>query len=264
MAHATKLALAAVLMFAGAAGCSKCNRSPPDPEPPPYASPLTSTDGGLLVELGSGDPDSAGHLGFVIRRVYSGEQPSEAPPWHVPGGDWTFFDAELRGGAPVSFVVGVEIGAKSGGSSFGFGKSLVAVADADTGGRFLDRFATAFSTQVPAPRTRAPLRATPFSIAVLGNNMSRGPAGLGRGDAGGWTGTKWFLQDEGLEAEVFFNYDLGARVGEFSEKDEDYRRDLLRSLANRLRDGPLPERTPATDPRLTDVGPRPEPFVAVG
>jgi hypothetical protein len=263
MVHATELALAAVLTLA-AAGCSKCSRTPAETEPPPHGSPLASTDGGLVVELGSGDPDSAGHLGFVIRRVYSGEQPSEAPPWHVPGGDWTFFDAELRGGAPVPFVVGVEIGAKSGGSSFGFGKSLVAVADADTGARFVERFAGAFRTPVPPPRTRAPLQATTFSIAVLGTNMSRSLTGVGGHDGGGWTGTKWFLQDEGLEAEVFFNYDLGAHIGEFSEKDEDYRQDLLRSLANRLRDGPLPERTPATDPRLTDVGPHPEAYVDVG
>ena len=86
--------------------------------------------------------------------------------------------------------------------------------------------------------------------------MKRSPEGGFSGHGGGWSATKWFLQRDGFEAEVFFNYDLTEMKGEFSEKDPDYREDLLSVMAIVLRDGPRPERTPATDPNLTDIGPK--------
>ena len=67
----------------------------------------------------------------------------------------------------------------------------------------------------------------------------------------GWTATKLFPKEHGLEAEVFFNYNLQSREGEFSEKDPDYRQDLIAILETALRDGPRPDRTPDTDPNLT-------------
>jgi hypothetical protein len=42
---------------------------------------------------------------------------------------------------------------------------------------------------------------------------------------------------------------------EFSEKDEEYREDLIQQLVVGLRDGPLPERTFENDPSLTKAGP---------
>ena len=58
---------------------------------------------------------------------------------------------------------------------------------------------------------------------------------------------------------MFFNYNLDARTGEFSEKDSGYRGDLVTVFAAQLRDGPRPERTPETDPNLAANGPRIEP-----
>jgi hypothetical protein len=55
--------------------------------------------------------------------------------------------------------------------------------------------------------------------------------------------------------EVYFNFNLAEKRAEFSEKDPDYREDLVQALVVGLRDGPLPERTPENDPTLTLVGP---------
>jgi len=92
---------------------------------------------------------------------------------------------------------------------------------------------------------------------VLGNNLVRDPAGgFKDGRRGTWTATKWFLQAETAEAEVFFNYSLSEKRAEFSEKDEEYREDLIQQLVVGLRDGPLPERTLENDPNLTLIGPK--------
>ncbi len=95
-----------------------------------------------------------------------------------------------------------------------------------------------------------------MGTAILGENLKRNAGGGFDGTGEGWTATKWFPQQYGLEAEVFFNYNLQSQEGEFSEKDPDYRQDLIAILATALRDGPRPDRTPDTDPNLTRVGPR--------
>jgi hypothetical protein len=87
-----------------------------------------------------------------------------------------------------------------------FSKGILVVPDREAGAGFLARFGAAFKTPAPPPRTATPLQATPFSIAILGTSMRQ------RGSVSQtWSATKWFLQDEGLEAEVFFNYDLDGR-----------------------------------------------------
>src|SRR6185503_14596522 len=88
--------------------------------------------------------------------------------------------------------------------------------------------------------------------------------GFKPGPAGGWTATKWFLQTESAEAEVFFNYSIADGRAEFSEKDADYREDLIQQLVIGLRDGPLPERTPENDPNLTLVGPKVVQWTRIG
>ncbi len=63
------------------------------------------------------------------------------------------------------------------------------------------------------------------------------------------------MQDETAEAEVFFNFSTKGMRAKFSEKDEEYREDLIQQLVVGLRDGPLPERTLENDQSLTTVGP---------
>ncbi len=86
--------------------------------------------------------------------------------------------------------------------------------------------------------------------------MDRQSEGGFSGTAGGWTATKWFPEHDGRSGEVFFNYNLGTRQGEFSEKDADYADDLIAILASAMRDGPRPQRSPDNDPNLTRTGPR--------
>ncbi len=117
-------------------------------------------------------------------------------------------------------------------------------------------FRKAFSGKLPASKNQ-PHVPKPLSIntAVLGYNMDRGRDGGFSGTAGGWTATKWFPEHDGQSGEVFFNYDLVKRQGEFNEKDADYADDLVAIFASALRDGPRPERTPDNDPNITRSGP---------
>ncbi|MHB8875755.1 MAG: hypothetical protein ACYC8T_18875, partial [Myxococcaceae bacterium] len=77
--------------------------------------------------------------------------------------------------------------------------------------------------------------------------------GLSKG--GSWHATKWFPALEGVEGEVFFNYDLKGLQGELAQKDADYDEDVLAVFASALRDGQPPERTPENDPTLSASGP---------
>jgi hypothetical protein len=124
------------------------------------------------------------------------------------------------------------------------------------GAKFLEAFGAAFKHKPPKPRMAQPLELCRFNTAVLGENETRSPKGGFSGKGGGWRTMKWFPERDGYSAEVFFNYNLEENLGEFSEKDPDYREDLLTVLAMAVRDGPWPYRTPQSDPNLTDTGPR--------
>jgi hypothetical protein len=95
-----------------------------------------------------------------------------------------------------------------------------------------------------------------INTAILGKKLDREAGGGFVGEGGGWTATKWFLEQDGRSGEVYFNYNLSKRQGEFSEKDAEYGDDLLAIFASALRDGPRPERTPENDPNLTRIGPK--------
>jgi hypothetical protein len=102
---------------------------------------------------------------------------------------------------------------------FGRGEAAILDSDHDTGGHFIERFASAFHAQVPlVPAHTRSLRPMPFATAVLGQRMVRGKGGgFSAAGSGGWTASKWFIEDNEAEAEVFFNFDLSAGVREFSE-----------------------------------------------
>ena len=137
-----------------------------------------------------------------------------------------------------------------------WGKAVLIVKDREAGARFVELFSKAFSGKLPTPVNQAHVP-KPLSIntAILGHNMDREREGGFSGAAGGWTATKWFPEHDGLSGEVFFNFNLDKRQGEFSEKDADYADDLVAIFASALRDGPRPERTPDNDPNLTRTGP---------
>jgi hypothetical protein len=249
-----QMPLAASLLLSAAVGCQ---RGPaPHQAAQPREAPTAGVDKGEpLAEapVGARNDEAWGRLDFDIQAVYPDQSPTEAAPWHADGGDWTFFDCRVAAHPPVDFLVGVR--RKGKGAEVSWGEATLFVADRAAGQRFLDAFGKAFHQKAPKPKSPRPLRPLRFGTAILASNARRAPDGGFKGMGGGWQATKWFPELEGYSAEVFFNYDLGQRKGEFTEKDPDYREDLVGVLAAALRDGPRPERTPQTDPNLTDAGP---------
>jgi len=193
-------------------------------------------------------------LPFEIDAIHTRQKPTDHAPWHENGGKWTFLDCRIPSPL-VTFTVGVH-NQGIGGGIFGWGEGILTVADRNVGNRLVEAFAQFFSLRPPPPLSPQPLPTLKFGTAVLGECLHRNPNGGFQGKGGNWTASKWFLQSDDDSAEVYFNYNLKLKKGEFSEKDEAYRDDLLRLLAHFLRDGPRPEGTPQNDPNLTEIGPQ--------
>lgn len=207
------------------------------------------------IPIGDGSPHDWAHLSFDIVKVHANQKPTDDPSRHAQGGDWTFLDCRTNGPRPANFTVGVRT--KPGDAAgAAWGEATILVADRREGATLLDDLATSFAQQLPPEVKPQPLEPWKFNTVVLGDGLKPDPAGGFRGLGGNWTATKWFLERDGLEAEVFFNYSLKDLKGEFGEKDMDYREDLVAILATVLRDGPRPERTPETDSNLTLTGPK--------
>ena len=203
-----------------------------------------------------GDQDEPRHLPFKITAVHEKEKPSADAPFHINGGEWTFFDCQANSDSGVAFTVGILLKKSNDNTPLAWGNAVLAVKDREAGARFVELFSKDFSGKSPTP-LKKPYVPRPLSIktALLGHNMNREGAEGFAGAGGGWTATKWFPEHDGRSGEVFFNYNLAKRQGEFSEKDADYADDLVAVFASALRDGPRPERTPENDPNLTKKGP---------
>jgi hypothetical protein len=209
------------------------------------------------AELRSGDDaDEAPHPSFRITKVHEHQKPSADAPYHIEGGEWTFFDCQASSDPKVVFTAGSASKSIDGGVPSAWGKAVFIVKDREAGARFVELFSRAFAGKLPPPVNHAHVP-KPLSIttAILGYNLDRERKGGFSSTAGGWTATKWFPEHDGLSGEVFFNFNLDKRQGEFSEKDTDYADDLAAIFAAALRDGPRPERTPENDPNLTRTGP---------
>jgi hypothetical protein len=217
-----------------------------DPKEPPWAE----------LRIG-GDPDEPRHLAFKITAVHEKQKRSPEPPFHAPGGEWTFFDCQASGDPTVVFTVGVALKSGPGKVPVAWGNAVLIVKDREAGARFVALFSKVFSGKLPPPVQRVHVPA-PLAIktAILGQHVDRGSKGGFSGEAGDWTATKWFPEHDGHSGEVYFNYNLAKRQGEFSEKDADYADELVVLFASAFRDGPRPERTPENDPNLTRTGPR--------
>ncbi len=210
----------------------------------------------VQAPLGVGNTESWSQVPFRITKVFEKRTLTTTPPYRGDGGKWTFFDCQTANGDSVMFTIGV-CPRGEGEGPFAWGRAVLAVADRTAGDRFLMLFAKAFHTTLPKPRPPSThLDPLVVDTAILGEDLKRNPGGGFAGTGEGWTATKWFPQKDGLEAEIFFNYNLQSRIGEFREKDPDYREPLLMILAMALRDGPRPERTPKTDPNLRSGGPQ--------
>jgi hypothetical protein len=169
-------------------------------------------------------PDDAPHLDLKLSNVRINQKLLDVPPFTTAGGDWTVFDASLAKDPQTTVTIAVKAGPPQKVSSFSvsWGKAEMWAADRATGDRAVQAFATAFKQTAPSAKSPQPLKPMKLETVVTGDNLGEdgGPfVGMG---SGSWTATKWFLEDSGYEAEVFFNYDLKHLVAEFSEKDSDY------------------------------------------
>jgi hypothetical protein len=221
--------------------------------------------------VGAFDPEQMGHLEFRITAVYVNQELTEEFPGHRDGGSWMFLDcaAATRTG-DVPFVVGVQTEALPGGEQGNEvpalrGKAVLRTADRATTDAFLALFAANFHTAVPEPLSSKPLHPVVFNTSILGNSLNRAPIGNGfvLGGGGTWTATKWFPATPRIKTEVFFNYSLASRQGEFSEKDFSSREDLMALWARVLRDGPRGQRTPQEDPNVVASGPQLGPLAPI-
>jgi hypothetical protein len=209
------------------------------------------------LRIGGDNQDEAPHLSFKITAVHQKRKPSMVAPFHVEGGDWTYFDCQAKSNPKVIFTVGVLSKGIAGDVPIGWGNATFIVKDQETGASFVELFSKVFAGKLPTPVKRA-YAPRPLSIrtAILGQNIHRERQGGFSGEGGSWTATKWFPEHDGESGEVYFNYDLENRVGEFSEKEDSYADPLVAVFASALRDGPRPERTPENDPNLTLIGPK--------
>jgi hypothetical protein len=227
------------------AGCDRQNSAKPEKG--------TQIQPGGIAE----ESDKWGYLGLQIVEVHENQKTLDQPPWFADGGDWTFLECEAAREPDVRVLIGTRTRSSDKRKvPVSWGEAMIIVSDAAAGARFVETFAKAFHQTPPPAYGQNPTLRLKMQTAEFGRNLVRDPrGGFKDGSGGSWSATKWFLQDDMGEAEVFFNYSPADKLAEFAEKDEDYREDLVRQLVIALRDGPLPERTPANDPSLTTVGP---------
>ncbi len=187
------------------------------------------------------ESESWGYLEFRIEKVHLAQKPAAGSPGYEAGGAWTFLDCAAGGSAAtVRFTVGLEEkkAFDAGPIPVRIGHAMIWAPDRSAGRAFLSLFASAFHGAVPPEQKASPIDRIPFPAALFGQGQrSDGPGQGFTGNDGPWTITKWFPSADGREAEVFFNYNLDGMEGEFSEKDPEYRRELLDIFAIILRDG---------------------------
>lgn len=200
---------------------------------------------GPLVQprIGGDADDNWPRLDLVVTNVATKQQPGDSPPFHKPGGDWTYFDLAPASDPTAKVRLGMKA-PKATDSPFSFSELRLSPLDRAASARFVAAVAKAFLVPAPAvapkPRKLVPVK---LATAVLGQSQVREGAGGGfstpaKGETPGtWTTTKVFFEKDEQYAEVFFNVDLEAGVAELSEKDADYRDGLLALLTRALLDG---------------------------
>ena len=231
-----------------------CSRSQEGEETGGANNPAT-----IQVGATARESEDSGYLGLKILKASEHQILLDKAPWHEPGGDWIFLECAVEKDPDALFIIGARARTSPKGEvPISWGEAFLAINDSAAAGRFVDNFAKAFHRASPSRYGDKPPGFLKMNTAILGSGLVRSSNGGGFavGKKGTWISTKWFLESDIAEAEVYFNYNLATGQAEFCEKDEDYREELIEQLVVGLRDGPLPERTPENDPALTLDGPR--------
>lgn len=216
---------AGVLALVALAACQK--DPPPKAEPPKPVAPT--------LQVRPGGAGAAAALPFTIGTVYAQQQPTTQPPFHADGGKWTFFDASLADGTPFTVGLFERLTLQSEPPMTLVDGQLSVASNAD-GEKLARAYAQAFGTQAPPPGK--PLGVAPLKVASvnLGTNVRRAGTGFG-GTGGTWTASKWTLERAQHAAEVYFNFSLAEKKGEWSQKDKDYDAFVAKDLMEVLHDG---------------------------
>ncbi len=195
----------------------------------------------LVAEPTFDEGDDLRNLQLLVNDVVEGQKPSATPPFHVRGGKWTYFDVAPLTEPACAVRVGLPLPPRSNDLA-GLTDVMVLPPSQANAICFLEALGASFSTPVPEA-VRKPSRLPPVKLgaAVLGQGLQREEGGgfttPPAGRPGNWVRMKLFLQRDQRAAEVFFNVNLEAGVGELSEADAAYREDLLALMHRALLDG---------------------------
>jgi hypothetical protein len=183
---------------------------------------------------------------FEVVQVARRRRPKDQFPWHEPGGPWTFLEARLKGAVPAAFTIGLAADIDPERPTDTTLKMLIVAASRDDGDRLVQALARGANIPPPKPLKPGPLRPRSGDSQVtwqLPEDAEQTAPRLMRLDLGDALG--------GFEIDV----DWRARSGAFRMREESAAW-ATREVALALRDGIRPRRTPATDPRISTVGPR--------
>jgi hypothetical protein len=152
--------------------------------------------------------------GFVIEAVSKGRQLTSRSPFHAAGGEWSVYRCRMRDGGAV-FHIGDRV--KRGGGVLSGAEGALWVDSAEDGEKLLRLFRKATGVRGPrgaGGRVKAPVRLSSVNLSGPGEQQRR----------------KWTVpDDEGTE--LIVDWDLASKRGGFIEKDDLYRKGVVRLIA---------------------------------
>jgi hypothetical protein len=171
--------------------------------------------------------DGEGRLGFAIERVAEQQELRDQPPGFAPGGDWCVLACRIEHhGRPARFFLAERSGPTGKDLPIAWGEGRLWAHGSADGAALLEAFKEAFPTEESVeadPGATGPLAA---STVVLGRGLQRQKdrfAGKGT-----WTATKWTFDEA---EELFVNWSMPEKRGEFAEKDDVFRPGLRAAFA---------------------------------
>ena len=218
------------------------------------------------VQVGPIDSKRADSLRFKIENVRRNQRvATNDQNGDDASSNWTVFDCIPDADPSASFRLALApTPPVTGNSSVTSSEAILWVNDRSAGDRLISLLSDAWDQKEPPPASPpAALKTMKVSMAVLAQHLKSGDGGQIRSDdsdlpgskRGNWTATRWSIDEDGLEAELWCNYNFSEGRGEFVRKNPDDGKDLLQAMAISLRDGPRPPRTPADDSSLVATGP---------
>jgi len=126
-----------LLLVACLVGCHRQLPAPVSTSPPSKpkvtGEAVGSKDAPLIeTRVPGGGREEWGELAFDIQRIYSNQKAAESAPWHVDGGDWTFFDCQVPASPPIAFIVGVHSRSRVG-KTYAWGEATILVPNPEIG-----------------------------------------------------------------------------------------------------------------------------------